>query len=46
MKKISLQDIVRSLEFLEGQVKVPEEIRKPALAAVQNMIDLSIKKAN
>lgn len=26
MKKITLEDIVRSLEFMEGEVKVPEEI--------------------
>ena len=31
MKKITLEDIVRSLENMEGEVKVPEEIRKPAL---------------
>ncbi|UCD88911.1 MAG: quinolinate synthase NadA [Desulfobacterales bacterium] len=44
MKKISLDDIVRSLEFMEGQVKVPEEIQRPALNAVQRMIDLSESK--
>lgn len=42
MKKITLEDIVRCLETLEGQVKVPEDIRRPALEAVQKMIDLSI----
>lgn len=42
MKKISLDDIVRSLETMEGEVKVPEDIRLPALKAVQRMIDLSI----
>ncbi|MDO9566970.1 MAG: quinolinate synthase NadA [Candidatus Desulfaltia sp.] len=41
MKKISLDDIVRSLETMEGEVKVPENIRQPALKAVQRMIDLS-----
>lgn len=41
MKKISLDDIVRSLETMEGEVKVPEDIRLPALKAVQRMIDLS-----
>ena len=41
MKKISLDDIIRSLETLEGEVKVPEDIRLPALKAVQRMIDLS-----
>lgn len=38
MKKISLEDVVRSLEFMEGEVKVPEEIRLPALQAVERMI--------
>ncbi len=42
MKKISLDDIIRSLETLEGEVKVPEDIRLPALKAVQRMIDLSV----
>ncbi len=41
MKKISLNDIVKSLETMEGEVKVPEDIRLPALKAVQRMIDLS-----
>lgn len=41
MKKISLDDIIRSLETMEGEVKVPEDIRLPALKAVQGMIDLS-----
>ncbi|OQY11305.1 MAG: quinolinate synthase [Desulfobacteraceae bacterium 4572_19] len=40
MKKISLSDVEKSLEFLYGQVKVPEDIRKPALKAVQRMIDI------
>ena len=42
MKKISLQDVLTSLEELSGEVKVPEEIRVPALKAVQAMIDLKI----
>ena len=41
MKKITLQDISVCLENLSGQVRVPEEIRIPALAAVSRMIDLS-----
>ena len=41
MKKITIEDIVRSLESLEGEVKVPENIRRPALKAVLRMIDLS-----
>jgi quinolinate synthase len=40
MKKISLEDILRSLENMEGEVKVPEEIRVPALNAVERMINL------
>jgi quinolinate synthase len=40
MKKITLADILRSLEHMEGEVKVPEEIRIPALRSVQGMIDL------
>ena len=41
MKKISLDDIIRSLETMGGEVKVPEDIRLPASKAVQRMIDLS-----
>ena len=44
MKKISLEDVARSLESMEGEVKVPEHIRKPAFTAVQRMIDLSLSK--
>ena len=42
MKKISMEDVLKSLEELSGEVKVPEEIRIPALSAVQAMIDLKI----
>lgn len=41
MKKIRLEDIVLSLETLGGEVKVPEEIRVPALKAVLGMLDAS-----
>jgi quinolinate synthase len=41
MKKITPQDILDCLENLSGQVKVSEDIRIPALAAVTRMIDLS-----
>ena len=41
MKKITVEDIARSLELMHGEVKVPENIRQPALLAVQRMIDLS-----
>jgi len=41
MKKNRLEDVVKSLETMEGEVKVPEEIRMPALKAVQRMLDLS-----
>ncbi len=44
MKKISLEDVARSLEFMEGEVKVTENIRQPAFKAVQKMIDLSLSK--
>ena len=40
MKKISLEDILRSLENMEGEVKVPEDIRVPALSAVERMLNL------
>jgi quinolinate synthase len=41
MKKITPQDILTCLKTMSGQVKVPEEIRVPALAAVKRMIDLA-----
>jgi quinolinate synthase len=41
MKKIHLKDVIRSLETLEGQVKVPESVRVPALEAVQRMIGIA-----
>lgn len=41
MKKITLQDILNSLENMEGEVKVPEDVRVPALQAVERMIALS-----
>lgn len=41
MKKIRLEDIALSLETLGGEVKVPEEIRVPALRAVLGMLDAS-----
>jgi quinolinate synthase len=44
MKKISLEDVLRSLEFMEGEVKVPENMRQPAFKAVQRMVDLSLSK--
>ena len=40
MKKITLQDVADSLENLTGEVRVPEDIRVPALASVQRMIEL------
>lgn len=40
MKKIATDDVARSLEFMEGRVKVPENIRVPALKAVRKMIDI------
>ena len=41
MKKITLEDVARSLERMEGEVKVPPEIQAPALKAVQRMVDLA-----
>jgi quinolinate synthase len=41
MKKISLADVAASLENLSGQVQVPEEIRRPALQAVEKMLAAS-----
>lgn len=38
MKKISLEDVCRSLETLEPRVSVPEEIRLRALNAVEKML--------
>jgi quinolinate synthase len=40
MKKITLADILASLENGTGEVRVPEEIRVPALASVERMIKL------
>ena len=44
MKKTTLEDVLRSIENMEGEVKVPEEIRRPALQAVQQMVNLSLSK--
>jgi quinolinate synthase len=44
MKKISLEDVARSLEYMEGEVKVPEDIRQSAFKAVQRMVALSLSK--
>ncbi len=38
MKKIGLADVLGCLERMDGRVTVPEEIRRPAFAAVQRMI--------
>jgi quinolinate synthase len=42
MKKINVEDVLKSLETMTPEVKVPEQIRVPALKAVQAMIDLNI----
>ncbi|MCP4748970.1 MAG: quinolinate synthase NadA [Desulfobacteraceae bacterium] len=39
MKKISLSDVLHCLESLEGEVKVDEKIRRPALKAVERMLE-------
>jgi quinolinate synthase len=41
MKKISLEDVAESLEKLSGEVRVPENIRVPALGAVKKMLSMS-----
>ncbi len=38
MKKITLEDVLRCLQSMDGEVKVPEELRVPALTAVERMI--------
>ncbi len=40
MKKIKLPDVFRSLERMEGEVRVSEAVRKRAFKAVQRMLDL------
>ncbi|MBW2653927.1 MAG: quinolinate synthase NadA [Deltaproteobacteria bacterium] len=40
MKKITLENLVNSLENLTGKISVPEDIRKNALGAVQKMVNL------
>jgi quinolinate synthase len=41
MKKISLEDVIDCLETMQGEVKVPEEIRVPAMRAVKRMIAIT-----
>jgi len=41
MKKIKLEDIESCLENMVGEVKVPEDIRIPALQAVERMLALT-----
>jgi quinolinate synthase len=41
MKKIGMEDVLKSLESMTPEVKVPEKIRLPALKAVQAMVDLN-----
>jgi quinolinate synthase len=40
MKKISLEDVRHCLETMQGVVKVPEAVRRPALKAVERMIEI------
>ena len=40
MKKITLKNLLDSLENLTGEIKVPEDIRKEASGAVQKMLTL------
>ncbi len=41
MKRIGLSDVAGCLENMSGEVKVPEDIRIPALSTVTRMIELS-----
>jgi quinolinate synthase len=41
MKKISMEDVLKSLETMTPEIKVPEQIRVPALKAVQAMIEIT-----
>ena len=40
MKKTSLLDILTALERLEPEIKVPEEIRRKAISAVERMLSI------
>jgi quinolinate synthase len=40
MKKISLEDVVKSLETLEPRTVIPEEIRVDALRAIERMLNV------
>ena len=41
MKLITLEKVLASLETLEPEVKVPEDIRLKAIAAVNRMLELA-----
>ncbi|WP_028326168.1 quinolinate synthase NadA [Desulfatirhabdium butyrativorans] len=41
MKKIALADVLHCLKTLQGRVRVPEDIRKSALGAVQRMLKVT-----
>ncbi|MBW1701634.1 MAG: quinolinate synthase NadA, partial [Deltaproteobacteria bacterium] len=43
MKKTGLMDVLRALEILEPEVKVPEEIRVRAKTAVDRMLAIPLK---
>jgi quinolinate synthase len=42
MKKIKPEDVLRCLETMTGEVKVPESIRIPAMNAVKAMIEMAV----
>ena len=44
MKRITEKDLLNCLTTMEGEVKVPEEIRVPANEAVQRMIAISTRQ--
>ncbi|MGD9212224.1 MAG: quinolinate synthase NadA [Desulfobacteraceae bacterium] len=41
MKRISIEDVLNCLETMQGEVKVSEEIRMPALNAVKRMVAIT-----
>jgi quinolinate synthase len=43
MKLITLEKVVRSLEEMSPEVKVPERIRLKAVAAVNRMLEVGLK---
>jgi quinolinate synthase len=40
MKRITLEKVLWSMEEMEPNIEIPEEVRQRALAAVERMLDL------